>query len=45
MSSESWVILAPYKKEGYLFRGCLVDARIMLLFMVEQVFLPMGMFG
>ena len=28
------------KKECYLLRSCLVDARRMLLLMVEQVFLP-----
>ena len=34
--------MAPYKikKECYLLRSCLVDAGRMLLFMVEQVFLP-----
>ena len=30
------------KKECYLLRSCLVGARGMLFFMVEQVFLPMG---
>ena len=36
--------VAPYKiqKECYLLRSCLVDAWRMFLFMVEQVFLPMG---
>ena len=29
------------KKERYLLKSCLVDARKMLLFMVEQVFLLM----
>ena len=34
--------MTPYKikKECHLLRSCLVDARRMLLFMVEQVFLP-----
>ena len=34
--------MTPYKikKECYLLRSCLVDTRRMLLFMVEQVFLP-----
>ena len=34
--------MTPYKikKECYLLRSCLVNARRMLLFMVEQVFLP-----
>ena len=32
-------------QEGmYLLRSCLVDARRILYFMVEQVFLPMGRF-
>ena len=46
MSSGPWVIVAPYKikKECYLLRSCL-DAGKILLFMVEQVFLPMGRFG
>ena len=37
-------IMTPYKikKEGYLLRSCLVDARRMLPFMVEQVFIWMG---
>ena len=26
----------------YLLRSCLIDARRMLLFMIEQVFLPLG---
>ena len=30
------------KKECYLLRSCLVDARRMLFFMAEQVFLPVG---
>ena len=36
--------MTPYKikKECYLLRSCLVDARRRLFFMVEQVFLPMG---
>ena len=36
--------MVPYKikKECYLLRSCPVDARTMLLFTVEQVFLPMG---
>ena len=36
--------MAPYKikKECYLLRSCLVDARGMFLFLVDQVFLPMG---
>ena len=35
-------LLTPYKmkQECYLLRSCLVDAGRMLLFMVEQVFLP-----
>ena len=28
------------KEECYLLRSCLIDARRMLLFMVEEVFLP-----
>ena len=34
--------MTPYKvkTECYLLRSCLVDARRMLLLMVEQVFLP-----
>ena len=46
MSSGPWVIVAPYKikKECYLLRSCL-DAGKILLFMVEQVFLPMERFG
>ena len=35
----------PLKKECYLLRSCLVGARRMLLFMVEQVFLLMGEVG
>ena len=40
----SWRIMWPYKikKECYLLRSCLVDAKKTLLFMVEQVFLPMA---
>ena len=36
--------MIPYKikKEYYLLRSCLVDARRMVLFMFEQVFLLMG---
>ena len=36
--------MTPYKiKRGcYLLRHCLVVARRMLLFRVEQIFLPMG---
>ena len=36
--------MAPYKikKEGYLLRSYFVDARKLMLFMVEQVFLLMG---
>ena len=36
--------VTPYKikKECYLLRSCLIDARRMVLFMVKQVFLPMG---
>ena len=36
--------MAPYKirKECYLLRSCLADARRMLLFVVGQVFLPKG---
>ena len=47
MSSGSWVIVDPckIKKECYLFRSCLVGARRMLLFMVDQVFLPMEKMG
>ena len=47
VSSGSWVIAAPYKikKECYLLRSCLVGARRMLLFMVEQVCLLMERFG
>ena len=39
--------MAPYKirKEGYVLSICLADARRMLPFMVEQVFLLTGMFG
>ena len=39
--------MTPYKikKACYLLRSFLVGARRMLLFMVEQVFLPMGSFG
>ena len=39
--------VTPYKlkKECCLLRSCLADARRMLVFMVEQVFLPMGKFG
>ena len=35
--------MTPYKikKECYLLSSCLVGARKMLFFMVEQVFLPM----
>ena len=42
-----WVITALYKiyKECYLLKSCPVDARRMLLFKVEQVFLPLGRFG
>ena len=32
------------EKECYLLRRCLVDAKRMFLYMVEQVFLPMGRF-
>ena len=32
------------KKEGYSLRSCLVGAERMLLFIVEQVFLPMAKF-
>lgn len=43
----SWVFVTPYKikKEGYPLRSCLVDARRMLFTMIQQVFLPKGMFG
>ena len=34
--------LEKIKKLCYLLRSCLVDAKRMLLFMVEQVFLLMG---
>ena len=36
--------MAPYKikKEGYLLRSYFVDARRLMLFMVEQVFLLRG---
>ena len=46
-SSGSCVFMDPYKieKEGYLLRSYLVDAKRMLPFMGEQVFLPMGSFG
>ena len=46
-NSGWWVMVAPYKikKEGYLLRSYLVDAKRMLPFMGEQVFLPMGSFG
>ena len=39
--------MAPYKikKECYLLRSCLGDAKRMFLFMVEQVFLLMRKFG
>ena len=37
--------LAEIKKECYLSRSCPINAKRMLLFMVEQVFLPMGEFG
>ena len=39
---KAWVIMILYKmkQEGCLPRSCLVDARRMLLLMVEQVFLP-----
>ena len=47
MSSGPWVIVAPYKikKECYLLRSCLADAGKILLFIVEQEFLPVGRFG
>lgn len=37
---------APYKikKDSYFLRSCLVDGRSILLFMVEQIFLPIGKF-
>ena len=40
-------MVAPYKikKEGYLLRSYLNDAKRVLPFMGEQVFLPMGSFG
>ena len=46
-SSGSWVTVVPYeiKQEGYLLRSYLVDARRMLFFMAEQVYLPMGRSG
>ena len=46
-SSESWVIMAPYKikKKGYLLRSYFVDAQRVVLFMAEQVFLPTGSSG
>ena len=37
--------LAEIKKECYLSRSCPINAKRMLLFMIEQVFLPMGEFG
>ena len=38
--------MTPYKmkKECYLLKDYLIGARRMLLFMVEQVFLPLGRF-
>ena len=41
---KAWVIMILYKmkQEGCLPRSCLVDARRILLFMVEQGFLLMG---
>lgn len=41
---KAWVITILYKmkQEGCLQRSCLVDARRILLFMVEQGFLLMG---
>ena len=36
------VTLYKIKEECYLLRNCLVDVGRMLLFMVEQVFLPVG---
>ena len=43
-SPDLGVTVAPYKirKECYLLRSCLADARRMLLFVVGQVFLPKG---
>ena len=38
----SHVTTHKLKKECYLLRSCLVDARRRFLFMVEQVFLLMG---
>ena len=32
----------PLQGQGFLLRSCLVDVRRMLFFMVEQVFLLMG---
>ena len=39
--------MAPYKsrKECYLLKSCLVGARGMMLFMIEQVFLTVGRFA
>ena len=37
------VTLYKLKKECYLLMDCLVDAKRMLLFVVEQVFLPDGL--
>ena len=37
--------LYKIKKERYHLRSCLVDARRMLLFMVEQILLLMGEVG
>ena len=37
--------LYKIKKECYLLRSCLADAGKILLFIVEQEFLPVGRFG
>ena len=39
------VISYKIKKEFYLFKSCLIDARRMSLFVMVQVFLPMGRRG